>query len=63
MSGGRVNVNQSLLDQLGVQMGNRLLYVEEFREMVEAMQDATHEIMGSLTVHTGTHPSMRKSLS
>ena len=39
-------------------MDNRMLYPEEFIEMIEAMSDATHEEMGTLTVHTGTHPSM-----
>jgi hypothetical protein len=39
-------------------MGNRQLLVEEFREMVEVLQDASHEKMGELTVHTGIHPEM-----
>lgn len=39
-------------------MDNRQLLPEDFRELVEAMQDATHEDMGGLTVHTGTHPRM-----
>jgi hypothetical protein len=39
-------------------MDNRQLHPEEFREMVEAMQDATHEDMGGLTVHSGNHPQM-----
>ena len=39
-------------------MDNRMLLPEEFRQLVEEMQDATHEDMGGLTVHTGTHPQM-----
>ena len=39
-------------------MDNRRLLPDEFREMVEVMQDAAHEEMGLLTVHTGTHPEM-----
>ena len=39
-------------------MDNRQLLPEEFREMVEAMQDASHEDFGQLTVHTGIHPTM-----
>ena len=39
-------------------MDNRQLPPWEFREMVEAMQEATHEDMGTLTVHTGVHPEM-----
>ena len=39
-------------------MDSRRLLPEEFREMVEAMQDATHEDFGLLTVHTGIHPTM-----
>ena len=35
-----------------------MLHPEELREMVGAMLEATHEEMGSLTVHTGTHPLM-----
>jgi hypothetical protein len=43
-------------------MDNRMLYPDEFKEMVEAMQDATHENMGTLTVHTGTHPQMGENV-
>ena len=39
-------------------MDNRQLPPWEFREPVEAMQDATHEDMGALTVHPGMHPVM-----
>jgi hypothetical protein len=39
-------------------MDNRQLYPDEFREMVESIQDADHEVMGTLTVHTGIHPQM-----
>jgi hypothetical protein len=39
-------------------MDNRQLLLEDFIEMVDAMRDATHEVMGTLTVHTGTHPEM-----
>ncbi len=39
-------------------MDNRQLPPWEFRELVESMQDATHEDMGTLTVHTGVHPEM-----
>ena len=39
-------------------MDNRQLLVEEFRKMVEVLQDASHEEMGGLTVHTGIYPEM-----
>ncbi len=39
-------------------MDNRKLTPWEFRELVEAMSDASHEQMGTLTVHTGMHPKM-----
>ena len=39
-------------------MDNRQLTPWEFRAMVEAMQEATHEDMGTLTVHTGVHPEL-----
>ena len=39
-------------------MDNRQLLVEEFIEMVEVLQDASHEKMGELTVHTGIHPEV-----
>jgi hypothetical protein len=39
-------------------MDSRQLVAEEFREIVEVMSDATHEVMGALTVHTGTHPQL-----
>ena len=39
-------------------MDNRKLTPWEFREFVEAMQEASHEDMGTLTVHTGVHPDM-----
>ena len=39
-------------------LDNRRLLPDEFIQIVEAMQDADHEEMGTLTVHTGTHPIM-----
>jgi hypothetical protein len=36
-------------------MDNRQLLVEEFIEMVEVLQDASHEKMGGLTVHPYGH--------
>ena len=39
-------------------MDNRALLPEEFVQILEAMPDADHEAIGSLTVHTGTHPTM-----
>lgn len=39
-------------------MDNRALLPEEFVQIFEAMPDANHEAMGSLTVHTGIHPTM-----
>ena len=39
-------------------MDKRQLLPDEFRELVEAMQDATHENVGTLTDHTGTHPDI-----
>jgi hypothetical protein len=37
-------------------MDTRQLLPEEFSDLVEAMKDASHEVMGSLTVHSGEHP-------
>jgi hypothetical protein len=42
----------------GGSMDNRILYPDEFRDMVESMQDATHKNMGTLTAHKGSHPQM-----
>jgi hypothetical protein len=39
-------------------MDNRQLLPDEYIEILEAMPDATHEEMGGLTVHTGTHPQI-----
>ena len=39
-------------------MDSRALLQDEFIQILEAMPDADHEAMGSLTVHTGTHPTM-----
>ena len=39
-------------------MDNRQLLPQEFRELVEALRDADHEEMGSLTVHSGFHPQL-----
>lgn len=39
-------------------MDSRQLLQDEFRDLVEAMQEASHEIMGSLTVHMGVHPEL-----
>jgi hypothetical protein len=39
-------------------MDSRQLLPGEFTEMFEVIKDATHEEMGGLTVHTGTHPLM-----
>ena len=39
-------------------MDSRQLLPNEFRDLVESMQDATHEDMGTLTVHTGFHEQM-----
>jgi hypothetical protein len=39
-------------------MDNRQLLPDEFVQILEAMPDADHEAMGSLTVHTGTHPDL-----
>ena len=39
-------------------MDNRALLPEEFVQILEATPDADHEAMGSLTVHTGIHPTM-----
>lgn len=39
-------------------MVNRRLLPDEFIRILEAMPDADHEAMGSLTVHTGNHPIM-----
>jgi len=39
-------------------MDTRQLLPEEFRELVEAILDTSHEVMGSLTVHSGEHPQL-----
>jgi hypothetical protein len=39
-------------------LDNRRLLPDEFIQILEAMPDADHEAMGTLTVHTGTHPIM-----
>lgn len=39
-------------------LDSRQLLPDEFIQIIEAMQDADHEDMGTLTVHTGTHPIM-----
>jgi hypothetical protein len=39
-------------------MDNRQLTPWEFGQLVEAMREATHEDMGTLTVHTGVHPDV-----
>ena len=39
-------------------LDNRMLLPDEFIQIIEAMKDADHEDMGTLTVHTGTHPTM-----
>jgi hypothetical protein len=37
-------------------MDTRQLLPEKFRELVEAMLDASHEVLGLLTVHSEKHP-------
>ena len=39
-------------------LDSRMLLPDEFIQIIEAMKDADHEDMGTLTVHTGTHPIM-----
>lgn len=39
-------------------LDSRQLTPDEFIQILEAMPDADHEAMGSLTVHTGNHRIM-----
>ena len=39
-------------------MDSRKLIGEECMKILAEMPDADHEIMGSMTVHMGTHPKM-----
>ena len=37
---------------------NRMLLQADCMQMLSELREATHEQMGSLMVHTGTHPVM-----
>jgi hypothetical protein len=39
-------------------MDSRQLLPEECMNLLETIQNADHEIMGSLTIHSGTHPQL-----
>jgi hypothetical protein len=39
-------------------MDTRHLRPDEFRELVEAMLNASHQVLGSLTVHSREHPQL-----
>ena len=39
-------------------MDSRQPLPDEFRQIVEMIEDADHEDMGGLTVHSGTHPQL-----
>ena len=39
-------------------MDSRKIFLDECMKILAEMQDADHEVMGALTVHSGTHPQM-----